>query len=50
MKDKIRNNELDYRSASDGELQDIAYNDDQASWIDKAAAVAELMRRNYEGR
>ncbi len=35
---------LDMRKATQSQLREIAYNDDEAHWIYKAAAMAELMR------
>lgn len=41
---------LGFRKATDAQLKEIAYHDTEACWTDKAAAEAELMRRQYPQR
>lgn len=41
---------LNFRKASEVQLREIAYNDVEACWADKAAAEAELIRRKYPKR
>jgi len=39
---------LDYSKATKVQLRNIAFEDDEAGWADKAAAQAELLRRQFQ--